>query len=123
MHAEERILVTGATGNTGAAVLQQLEKRRAIIRAMVRSTKDAARLPARSATVVVGNVDDPHSLETALNGVTRRIWSRRRVRMPRRSRCGSLNWAAAGVARLVKLSQFAAAANRLSHTPRNFDAL
>ena len=71
MHAEDRILVTGATGNTGSAVLQQLARRGAVVRAMVRSSKDAARLPNTSATVVVGNFDDPGSLEAALAGVTR----------------------------------------------------
>jgi uncharacterized protein YbjT (DUF2867 family) len=109
MHAEERILVTGATGNTGAAVLQQLEKRGAIVRAMVRSTKDAARLPATSATVVVGNFDDPGSLETALNGVTRAYLvtpSSPDAEM-QQMRFAELA-AVAGVKRLVKLSQFAA---------------
>src|SRR6187549_632479 len=71
MHAEDLILVTGATGNTGSTVLQQLARRGAMVRAMVRSSKDAARLPNSSATVVVGNFDDPRSLEAALSGVTR----------------------------------------------------
>jgi len=71
MHAEDLILVTGATGNTGSALLQQLEKRAVVVRAMVRSSNDAARLPNTSATVVVGNFDDSRSLEAALEGVTR----------------------------------------------------
>jgi uncharacterized protein YbjT (DUF2867 family) len=109
MHAEERILVTGATGNTGAAVLQQLEKRGAIVRAMVRSTKDAARLPTTSATVVTGNFDDPRSLETALNGVTRAylVTPSSPDAEAQQMRFAELA-AAAGVAHLVKLSQFAA---------------
>jgi uncharacterized protein YbjT (DUF2867 family) len=109
MHAEERILVTGATGNTGAAVLQQLEKQGAIVRAMVRSMKDAARLPATSATVVVGNFDDPRSLETALNGVTRAylVTPSSPDAETQQMRFAELA-AAAGVARIVKLSQFAA---------------
>jgi uncharacterized protein YbjT (DUF2867 family) len=65
------ILVTGATGNTGSALLQELEKRAAVVRAMVRSSKDAARQPKTSATPVVANFDDSRSLEAALAGVTR----------------------------------------------------
>jgi uncharacterized protein YbjT (DUF2867 family) len=71
MHAEDLILVTGATGNTGSALLQQLEARGARVRAMVRGTLDTARLRDTSATMVVGNFDDPLSLEAALEGVAR----------------------------------------------------
>jgi nucleoside-diphosphate-sugar epimerase len=45
MNDENLILVTGATGNTGSALLQQLEGRGVRVRAMVRSDKDGARLP------------------------------------------------------------------------------
>jgi uncharacterized protein YbjT (DUF2867 family) len=68
--AEDLILVTGATGNTGSALLQQLEGRGARVRAMVRSDKDGARLPQTGASVVVANFDEPRSLEEALKGVT-----------------------------------------------------
>ena len=40
MHAEEVILVTGATGNTASSLLQQLETRGARVRAMVRRQPD-----------------------------------------------------------------------------------
>jgi uncharacterized protein YbjT (DUF2867 family) len=103
------VLVTGATGNTGSALLQQLEKRAVVVRAMVRSSNDAARLPNTSATVVVGNFDDSRSLEAALEGVTRAYLvtpsspdaEEQQVRFAERA-------AAAGVRRLVKLSQLAA---------------
>src|SRR5262245_12592547 len=109
MYAEDVILVTGATGNTGSSVLQQLEKRGAVVRAMVRSAKDAARLPITSATVVEGNFDDPRSLDGALAGITRAYLvtpsspdaEAQQVRFAERA-------AAAGVRHLVKLSQFAA---------------
>ena len=109
MHAEDLILVTGATGNTGSTLLQELERRGAVVRAMVRSSKDAARLPNTSATVVVGNFDDPRFLEAALEGVTHAYLvtpsspdaEAQQVRFAERA-------AAAGVRRLVKLSQFAA---------------
>ena len=105
MHAEDVILVTDATGNTGSAVLQQLANRGAVVRAMVRSTKDAARMPNASATVVVGNFDDRRSLEAALEGVTERICGDaiESERGGRRVRFAELA-AAAGVRRLVKLS-------------------
>jgi nucleoside-diphosphate-sugar epimerase len=44
MQAEDLILVTGATGNTGSALLQQLEACGTRVRAMVRSHKDDARM-------------------------------------------------------------------------------
>jgi uncharacterized protein YbjT (DUF2867 family) len=65
------VLVTGATGNTGSAVLQQLETRGARVRAMVRGERDKARLRNTSATMVVGNFDDRGSLQAALEGVSR----------------------------------------------------
>src|SRR5262249_12622226 len=109
MTGEDLILVTGATGNTGSAVLQQLEKRGVGVRAMVRSSKDAARLPKTSATVVVGNLDDPRSLEAALTGVTRAylVTPSSPGAEAQQVRFAELA-AAAGVGRLVKLSQFAA---------------
>jgi uncharacterized protein YbjT (DUF2867 family) len=45
------MLVAGAPGNTGSALLQALEGRGAAVRATVRSAKDPARLPITSATV------------------------------------------------------------------------
>jgi uncharacterized protein YbjT (DUF2867 family) len=109
MHAEDLILVTGATGNTGSALLQQLGKRAAAVRAMVRSSKDAARLPNTSAKVVLGNFDDPRSLEAALEGVTRAylVTPSSPDAEAQQVRFAELA-AAAGVARLLKLSQFAA---------------
>jgi uncharacterized protein YbjT (DUF2867 family) len=109
MNAEHVILVTGATGTTGSAILQQLETRGAVIRAMVRSSKDVARLPNSSATVVVGNFDDSRSLAAALEGVTRAYLitpsspdaQAQQVRFAEHA-------ATAGVQRIVKLSQFAA---------------
>ena len=71
MPAEELILGTGATGNTGSALVQQLEARGARVRAMVRSHKDDARLADTAAATVVANFDDPVSLASALEGVTR----------------------------------------------------
>jgi uncharacterized protein YbjT (DUF2867 family) len=71
MHADDLILVTGATGNTGSALLQQLAARGTRVRAMVRSHKDEARLAGTAAATVVANFDDPASLALAFEGVTR----------------------------------------------------
>jgi uncharacterized protein YbjT (DUF2867 family) len=70
MPAEHRILVTGATGNTGSMVLQELATRGARVRALVRDQSGGGRLPVTSAETVVGNFDDPRSLDAALEGVT-----------------------------------------------------
>jgi uncharacterized protein YbjT (DUF2867 family) len=71
MSAEEMILVTGATGNTGATLLEQLEGRGARVRAMVRRRPDGGRLRGTSATIVEGDFNNSRSLEAALTSVTR----------------------------------------------------
>jgi uncharacterized protein YbjT (DUF2867 family) len=76
---------------------------------MVRSSKDATRLPNTSAAVVVGNFNDPRSLEAALEGVTRAylVTPSSPDAEAQQVRFAELA-AVAGVGRLVKLSQFAA---------------
>jgi uncharacterized protein YbjT (DUF2867 family) len=76
---------------------------------MVRSSKDATRLPKTSATVVIANFDDRRSLEAALDGVTRAylVTPSSQDAEAQQVRFAELA-AAAGVKRLVKLSQFAA---------------
>src|SRR5215471_9791962 len=66
------ILVTGATGNTGGAVVSELLQRGVPVRAMVR-TRDArsAALRARGAEVVVADIFDPDQLFAAMRGVQR----------------------------------------------------
>jgi uncharacterized protein YbjT (DUF2867 family) len=108
MLAEDLILVTGATGNTGSTVLQQLEARGARLRAMVRGQPDGA-LRDTSATIVVGNFDDPRSLDAALEGVSRAylVTPSSPHAEAQQVRFAELA-AAAGVRHLVKLSQLAA---------------
>ena len=55
------ILVTGATGNTGRALVDELARRGAPVRALVRAEADWARLPAG-----VADFDDPASIAAAL---------------------------------------------------------
>jgi uncharacterized protein YbjT (DUF2867 family) len=62
------ILVTGATGNVGRQVVQQLIDRGADVRALVRNP-DTANLPA-SVQTVQGDLLDPDSLRDALEGVS-----------------------------------------------------
>ena len=109
MDANDVILVTGATGNTGALLLQQLERRGARVRAMVRGPHDGARLRQTSAAIVGGNFDDPRSLEAALGGVTRAylVTPSSPDAEAQQTRFAELA-AAAGVKHLVKLSQLAA---------------
>jgi len=63
-----RVLVTGATGQVGSAVVAELLKRGAEVRALIRKPDDARKLPAR-AEVAVGDLLDPVSVEEAMKGV------------------------------------------------------
>jgi NAD(P)H dehydrogenase (quinone) len=64
------ILVTGAGGKTGKAVLKALVARGAVVRAFVRSTPHRAALKAIGVSdAVVGEMDDPGALSQAAHGV------------------------------------------------------
>ncbi|TIX38829.1 MAG: NAD-dependent epimerase/dehydratase family protein, partial [Mesorhizobium sp.] len=62
------ILVTGATGNVGRNVVEQLVKRGANVRALVRNPSKA-NFPAR-VDVVQGDLLDVDSLRKAFSGVS-----------------------------------------------------
>lgn len=62
------VLVTGATGNVGSAVVEELRRRGADVRAFVRDP--TAELP-DGVEVEVGDFDDPASIRRALAGVDR----------------------------------------------------
>ena len=67
-----RILVTGAAGKTGAAVVEQLLKRGFPVRALVRRQDDrSARLETLGAEVAVGDLHDLKSMRAAMQGVKR----------------------------------------------------
>src|ERR1700681_1809991 len=62
------ILITGASGNAGGAVLREVLKSGSGVRAMVRSREDSAKVP-QGATAVVADFADTSSLRRALQGV------------------------------------------------------
>jgi uncharacterized protein YbjT (DUF2867 family) len=62
------ILVTGASGNAGGAVLREVLKTNNPLRAMYRSQEDAAKAPANVPAVIADFSDKP-SLRRALEGV------------------------------------------------------
>lgn len=61
-----KILVAGGTGHVGAAVVQELQKRKADIRQLVR--KEGTPTPA-GAEVAIGDLLDPISVQKAMEGV------------------------------------------------------
>ncbi|WP_433171429.1 NmrA/HSCARG family protein [Actinoallomurus sp. CA-150999] len=65
------VLVLGATGNQGAAVIRELLRRGRPVRALTRDPQSAKAqaLVAAGAEVVAGDLDDAQSLDAALNGV------------------------------------------------------
>jgi uncharacterized protein YbjT (DUF2867 family) len=62
------ILVIGGRSKIGSAVLDQLGRRGASVRALVRSSEPSAAFPSPIETVI-GDLGDPASLETAMQGV------------------------------------------------------
>ena len=69
----ETILVGGATGRQGNAVVTELLARGYEVRAMTRKpdSKKAVRLAEKGAEVVLGNYADPESLRSAMEGIER----------------------------------------------------
>jgi uncharacterized protein YbjT (DUF2867 family) len=65
------VLVVGATGNTGGAVLRELLGRGATVRALTHSPEKADALRALGAEPVVGDLTDPASLAPAFDGIER----------------------------------------------------
>jgi uncharacterized protein YbjT (DUF2867 family) len=73
--ARPKILVTGATGRTGGAVVAELLKADYPVRALVRrEDARAAALRARGVEVAVADITDAERVATALRGVQRAYW-------------------------------------------------
>jgi uncharacterized protein YbjT (DUF2867 family) len=65
------VLVTGATGNVGRAVVRELRERGAAVRALVRDPERAAGILGPGVELAAGNFEDPASLRRALAGAER----------------------------------------------------
>jgi uncharacterized protein YbjT (DUF2867 family) len=63
-----KILVTGGTGHVGSAVIKELVKRNANVRALVRK-QEASRTMPKGIEVCVGDLLDPVAVRKALDGV------------------------------------------------------
>ncbi len=63
-----KVLVTGGTGKVGSEVIQELRRRGASVRALVRKQEASAQLP-EGVGAVVGDLLDPVSVQKALEGV------------------------------------------------------
>jgi uncharacterized protein YbjT (DUF2867 family) len=104
-----RVLVTGATGTVGSAVVRELRERGAAVRALVRDPARAAAVLGDDVELAVGAFDEPASIRRALDGVDGLFLA-----------CGNVPGqvsyettaidaaAAAGVRRIVKLSALGA---------------
>jgi uncharacterized protein YbjT (DUF2867 family) len=102
------VLVTGATGNTGRAVLDALTQQGAPVRAMVRTEADRSKLPA-GVPLAVADFDDTASVAAALHGAGRAyLVTPSSERAEDQQRHFADVAAEAGVAHLVVLSQLAA---------------
>jgi uncharacterized protein YbjT (DUF2867 family) len=100
------ILVTGATGSTGSALVERLVARGASVRAMVRSAAAAQRMAVPAA---IADFDDPTAVADALTGVDAAYLvtpSSERAQEQQERFVEAA--AAAGVRHLVVLSQLAA---------------
>ena len=75
--SKPRILITGATGGTGAAVVSELLGKGFPLRAMVhRRDRRSAALEEKGVEVVVADLYDPDQLLDALRGVQRAYCTR-----------------------------------------------
>jgi uncharacterized protein YbjT (DUF2867 family) len=67
--SKKMILITGASGSVGKAVLQEVSRKESKFRGMFRSKEEAAKAPSGCAPVLA-DYSDKHSLRNALSGVT-----------------------------------------------------
>ena len=114
------VLVTGATGFVGSAVLRRLDEAGVALRALVRPTSDRRNLEGIPAEIMVGDLTDRASLDRAVTGCAAlfhvaadyRLWTRDPGSMLEANVDGTRNVvvaaAEAGVERIVYTSSVAA---------------
>lgn len=66
-----KVLVTGATGNTGRGLVASLRRAGVEVRVLVRDVAKAKALQAMGAEVVVGDLDKPSTIIPAVEGVSK----------------------------------------------------
>ena len=69
MNSADTVLVTGASGFVGSAVVQKLVARGFAVRALARATSPRGNLDALDCTVVEGDMRDPRSMRDAMRGI------------------------------------------------------
>lgn len=100
------ILVTGATGFVGSAVLRALAARGARVRALARATSSRANLEGADCEVVIGDMTDPESVARAAAGARfifhvaadYRLWTREPAKLRRANLEGTHTLMAAALA-------------------------
>jgi dihydroflavonol-4-reductase len=69
LRAGDRVLVTGASGFVGAAVLRALQGRDLRLRALVRPSSPRRNLEGQDCEIAVGDMTDPAAMARAMDGV------------------------------------------------------
>jgi uncharacterized protein YbjT (DUF2867 family) len=99
------ILITGATGNIGGEVVQRLRSRKASIRGLVRDPKKATKPTKQGIELAVGDLLQPETLETALQGIEKAFLVLPNLPNQVELECTFIDAAKrAGVKQIVKLS-------------------
>jgi dihydroflavonol-4-reductase len=128
------VLVTGANGFVGAAIVRALLAEGREVKALVRITSDCRNLEALPVEVRIGDITDPASLRGALAGcrfvihaaADYRLWTNDRTAMYRTNVDGSVHVVAAaaelGIERLVYTSSVAALGTHADGSPATEDS-
>jgi uncharacterized protein YbjT (DUF2867 family) len=99
------VLITGATGSVGSALVPELRRRGVPARAFVRDPKRAEEILGEGVDLAVGDLSEPESIRRALEGVERLFLACGAVPGQLEYETNAIDAAAAaGVQRIVKLS-------------------
>jgi len=124
-----KVLLTGATGFVGSAVLRQLIDRGDDVRVLARKTSDRRNLIGLNCEIVTGDLLDQPSLTEALQGCQAlfhvaadyRIWVRHPAEMTKTNITGTINIMAAalsaGIEKVIYTSSVAALGINADETP------